>query len=336
MTHADYAIFFAVMAALVIALYVILDGFDLGVGILFPFAPRGVDRDTMMQSLAPMWDGNETWLVLGGHGLACRLPAGVQHIAAGVLCPAGVDVVRLGAAWRGVRVPLPGRPSGDRLDHRFRGRVDPGGVLPRGDPGRVRQWRHCRAGPTLRGRCVRLARRVFRRHGMGVVAGYAVLGATWLVWRTEGNTQIFAREIARPALLGTGAAIAVISIWTPIVHSAVAGRWFSWPGLVYLIPLPLVAAGAWLTAWRSLWGRREWAPFAATITLFLAALGGLGASIWPAAIPGVMTIEDAASSLRTQAIVAAALMMIVPLILAYVGYSYWVFRGKVGPGRYGH
>ena len=137
-------------------------------------------------------------------------------------------------------------------------------------------------------------------------------------------------------MLGTGAAIAVISIWTPIVHSAVAGRWFSWPGLVYLIPLPLVAAGAWLTAWRSLWGRREWAPFAATITLFLAALGGLGASIWPAAIPGVMTIEDAASSLRTQAIVAAALMMIVPLILAYVGYSYWVFRGKVGPGRYGH
>jgi cytochrome d ubiquinol oxidase subunit II len=162
------------------------------------------------------------------------------------------------------------------------------------------------------------------------------LGATWLIWRTEGNTRIFAREIARPALLGTGAAIALISIWTPIAHPAVAGRWFAWPGLAYLAPLPAIAAAAWLVAWRSLWGRAEWLPFAATILLFFAALVGLGVSIWPAAIPGVLTIEDASSSLRTQAIVATALVIIVPLILSYVGYSYWVFRGKVGPGHYDH
>jgi cytochrome d ubiquinol oxidase subunit II len=131
--------------------------------------------------------------------------------------------------------------------------------------------------------------------GLGVVAGYAVLGAGWLIWRTEGEVQQFARRSARPALLVTAAAIALVSVWTPLSLPPVAERWFSLPTMAILAPLPVLAAAAWLTAWRSLHSDREWLTFAASVVLFLAALGGIGASVWPFSVASIAAITSAGS-----------------------------------------
>jgi cytochrome d ubiquinol oxidase subunit II len=151
-----------------------------------------------------------------------------------------------------------------------------------------------------------------------------------LIWKTEGTTQASSRKFALATLFLTGAAIALISVWTPLSVPAIADRWFTLPHLVSLAPLPLLAAAAWVGVLRSLSGPRDWVPFLCAIVLFLASLGGLGASVWPYAIPGVMNIWDAASEQRTQVISFFAIAGIVPIILAYVSFSYWTFRGKVG------
>jgi cytochrome d ubiquinol oxidase subunit II len=164
--------------------------------------------------------------------------------------------------------------------------------------------------------------------GLGVIAAYALLGACWLIWKTEGGTQVFGRELAFTTLLCTVAALAVVSIWTPLAQSRIAARWFAWPDLVRLGWLPGIAVVACVGLMRSLWGRRDWAPFAWAIVLFAAALGGLAASLWPYAVPGTMTIWQASSTHRTQTIVAGALVIIVPIVLAYMALGYWTFRGK--------
>jgi cytochrome d ubiquinol oxidase subunit II len=161
------------------------------------------------------------------------------------------------------------------------------------------------------------------------IASNAVLGACWLIRKTDGSTQIFARELAFTTLLCTGVAIAVVSLWTPLSVPQIAQRGFTLPNLFFLAPLPLLAAAVWVGVLRALWGPREWAPFLLALVLFLTSLGGLGASIWPRAIPGVMTIWEASSQHRTQVIPSGALSAIVPIILAYVGFSCWTFRGKV-------
>jgi len=327
MSWIDFPTFFACAAGVVIALYVTLDGFDLGVGILFPFAPRTSDRDVMMRSLAPMWDGNETWLVLGGMVLLAGFP-----VAFSILLPAfyvPLALMLLGLVLRGVAFEF--RAQEGFLELTWSIAFTAGSVLAAFCQGAV-------LGAFIGGD-IQVTDRQFSGGpfdwlslfscltGLGVVAGYALLGAGWLIWRTEGNTRIFAREIARPALLATGAAIALVSIMFPHV----AARWFAWPSALLLAPLPIAAVIAWLAAWRGLWGERQWLPFTASIVLFVVSLAGIGASIWPDAIPGVMTIRQGVSSPRTQAIVAGAVIVIVPVILAYMTYSYWVFRGKIGP-----
>ncbi|MEI9924260.1 MAG: cytochrome d ubiquinol oxidase subunit II [Bradyrhizobium sp.] len=329
MTPIDYPVLFAIVSALAIGLYVTLDGFDLGVGILFPFAPSAKDRNRMMQSLAPMWDGNETWLVLGGMVLLCAFPTAFSILLPAFYVPLGMML--FGLVLRGISFEF--RSQGGPLQIGWTFAFAAGSFLAAFFQGAI-------LGAFVSGD-VTVADKQFAggpldwitlfsiATGFGVVAGYALLGAGWLIWRTEGTTQIFAREIARPTLMATGAAIALVSIWTPLSLSGIWARWFSWPNMIYLAPLPIVAALSWLVAWRSLWGRREWLPFCATILLFASSLGGLGASIWPAAVPGALTFWEASSALRTQEILALALAAILPLVLAYTAFSYWVFRGKI-------
>ena len=331
----DYPVLFALFAALAIGLYVTLDGFDLGVGILFPFAPATATRDAMMRSLAPMWDGNETWLVLGGMVLLAGFPGAFAILLPAFYVP--LALMLLGLVLRGVAFEF--RSQGGPLELGWTMAFSGGSALAGFCQGAI-------LGAFITGD-IAVANGQFAGSpfdwlqlfsvatGLGMVAFYALLGAGWLIWRTDGNTQIFAREIARVGLLATGAAIALGSLWTPLALPSVWARWFTLPGTVYLAPLPILAALAWLTAWRSLWSKREWLPFAATIVLLLTALAGLGISIWPAAIPGVMTIWQAASVHRTQVIVAGAIVVILPVILAYVGFSYWVFRGKIGASTAG-
>ncbi len=330
MAHFDYPTFFACAAGLVIALYVVLDGFDLGVGIIFPFAPLSSDRDTMMQTLAPTWDGNETWLVLGGMVLLVGFPAAFSVLLPAFYVP--LCVMLFGLVLRGVAFEFrsqsgpfqpvwsaafsggsaiaafcQGAVLGAFLDERIavRGGMFVGGPF---------DWLHPFSIAT----------------GLGVVAGYAVLGAGWLIWRTSGHTQIFAKEIVKPALVTAAVAILLISVWTSVSLPHVATRWFSWPSILMLAPLPALGAVAWITAWRSVWSVCEWRTFVAAVVLFLSALVGLGVSIWPAAIPGAMTIWEASSAPRTQALMAPAIALIIPVILSYVAFSYWVFRGKAG------
>lgn len=325
MASFDFATFFACAAGVVIALYVTLDGFDLGVGILFPFAPRTVDRDIMMRSLAPIWDGNETWLVLGGMVLLAGFPAAFAILLPAFYVP--LALMLFGLVLRGISFEFRSQggiftiawtiafAAGSTLAAFCQGAIL--GAFLHGD---ITVVDHHFAGGTFDWLSLFSV-----ATGLGVVAGYALLGAGWLIWRTEGNTQIFAREIARPALLGVGAAIALVSIWTPLTSPHVAARWFAWPSLLMLAPLPLIAGLAWVTAWRGLWGKRAWVPFVAAITLFVMSVAGLGVSVWPEAIPGVMTIWEGGASYRTQVIVAWAIVLIVPLILGYIGFSYHIF-----------
>lgn len=326
----DFPTFFACAAGLVIALYVTLDGFDLGVGILFPFAPRATDRDAMMRSLAPMWDGNETWLVLGGMVLLAGFPTAFSILLPAFYVP--LALMLFGLVLRGVAFEF--RSQRGALEIGWSAAFSGGSLLAGFCQGAI-------LGAFVDGRILVVGNRFAGgpfdwlsffsvATGLGVVAGYATLGAGWLIWRTSGNTQVFAREIARPALLGAGIAIALVSVWTPLASQAVAARWFSLPMALLLTPLPLAAVAAWMVAWRCLWDKeQQWLPFAASVALFLSALLGVGVSVWPAAIPGVMTIWEGVSAPRTQIIVAWALIVIVPVILSYVAFSYWVFRGKI-------
>jgi cytochrome d ubiquinol oxidase subunit II len=325
----DYTAFFAWAIGVVVFLYVTLDGFDLGVGILFPFAPRSSDRDVMMRSLAPMWDGNETWLVLGGMVLLAGFP-----LAFSILLPAfyvPLALMLFGLVLRGIAFEF--RSQRGALEIAWTIAFAGGSCLAAFCQGAIlgafiSGTVHA-AGGRFSGGPFDWLTPFSCATGLGVMAGYALLGAAWLIWRTDGATQTYAREIARPALLGTAAALILVSIWTPLALQQDTVRWFAWPSALFLAPLPLVALISWTVAWRGLWGDREWLPFVSSVMLFASSLAGVGASIWPAAIPGVITIWQSASSLRTQTIVAGAIVLIVPIILAYVLYSYWVFRGKV-------
>lgn len=325
----DYPILFAVFAALAIGAYVTLDGFDLGVGILFPFAQATTTRDAMMRSLAPMWDGNETWLVLGGMVLLAGFPAAFAILLPAFYVP--LVLMLLGLVLRGVAFEF--RSQGGPLEIGWTMAFSGGSILAGFCQGAILgsfiDGDVTAAGGRFAGGPFDWLHLFPIATGLGTVAFYALLGAGWLIWRTDGNTQIFAREIARPALLAAAAAIALVSLWTPLALPAVSARWFSWPNTLLLAPLPIIAALAWLTAWRALWGKRDWLPFVATIVLLLSALAGLGVSVWPWAIPGVMTIWQAASMHRTQVIVAGAILAILPVVLGYIAFSYWVFRGKI-------
>ena len=325
----DYPVLFTVFAALAIGAYVTLDGFDLGVGILFPFAPATATRDTMMRSLAPMWDGNETWLVLGGMVLLAGFPAAFAILLPAFYVP--LVLMLLGLVLRGVAFEF--RSQGGAFEIGWTMAFSGGSILAGFCQGAI-------LGSFIDGDVTAVGGRFAGgpfdwlhlfpiATGLGTVAFYALLGAGWLVWRTDGHTQIFAREIARAALLAVAAAIALVSLWTPLALPPVSARWFTWPNTLFLAPLPIVAALAWVTAWRAFWGKRDWLPFVATIVLLLSALAGLGVSVWPWAIPGVMTIWQAASMHRTQVIVAGAILAILPIVLSYVVFSYWVFRGKI-------
>jgi cytochrome d ubiquinol oxidase subunit II len=313
---------------LAVFMYVLLDGFDLGVGILFPFAPDDASRNVMMDSVAPIWDGNETWLVLGGIGLFAAFP-----LAFAIIIPASyfpILVMLLGLIFRGVAFEFRMKAHRSRFlwDHSFfwgsllatfaqgimlgsfvRGYE----VHGRQFAGSVFDW--VQAFPLI---C-----------GCGLVFGYVLLGATWLVTKTEGHLQHWARKKARLALFGVLIFIVIVSIWTPLLQEKIAQRWFSWPNIAWLAPVPIATAliAAWL--WNSLWSDREGIPFFAAMALFLTGYIGLAVSVWPYIVPHAISLWDAASSAKSQAFLLVGTLFLLPIIVMYTGWSYYVFRGKV-------
>ena len=334
MTEADLLpVIWAMVIAFAIVLYVVMDGFDLGIGILFPFAPSDADRDTMMNSVAPVWDGNETWLVLGGAGMFAAFPLAYSVLLSATYIP--IIVMLLALVLRGVAFEFRFKAEKSRFlwDIAFTA----GSTLAALAQGFV-------LGTFIDGVRVVDGRFVGGSFdwltpfncmtAVGLVAGYALLGSTWLIWRTEGGLQRWSRRQARILLLAVMVFVGLVSLWTPLAHAGIAARWFSWPNLLYLSPVPAVTAGFALLLWRGLAREHEVTPFLLTIGLFLLSFLGLGISLWPYAVPPEMTIWDAASQPESQKLMLIGVALLIPVILAYTGYSYWVFRGKVSEDFY--
>lgn len=308
--------------------YVLLDGFDLGVGILYAFAPHREARKLMMNSIAPVWDGNETWLILGVVGLLAAFPLAFAIIIPAVYFP--VLIMLLALAFRGVA-----------FEYHF------------GETAHVTVWdrgfsvgsliatfaQGIILGAFIQGFAVN--DRLFVGSswdcftpfslftGLALVFGYGLLGACWLILKTEGELQRSARHQGRICLIGVIFAIIIVSAWTPFVDPSVRQRWFTWPNLLYFSPIPLVTAALAIVEWRLLKKSNDIMPFFGALALFLLGYLGLAVSLFPMIVPFHFTIWQAASSPETQLFLAIGTLILLPIILIYTAWSYWVFWGKV-------
>jgi cytochrome d ubiquinol oxidase subunit II len=309
-------------------LYVLLDGFDLGLGILFPFAPSDKCRDRMMNSIAPFWDGNETWLVLSGGGLFAAFP-----LAYAILMPAfyiPVILMLLGLIFRGVAFEFRFKATGRSRriwDYAFHF----GSLAASFMQGMI-------LGAFVRG--VEVEGRSFAggafdwlnaysvMTGVAVVFGYALLGATWLVMKTDGITQDWARKCASYVLGYVGLFLGIVSISMPVMNADVRALWFSLPNLFYLLPVPLLTASLFVMIWRDLHRGREVRPFLMSIGVFLMGYIGLGISLWPWLIPFEITFRQAAATPTSQSLLLVGTAIMLPLVLTYTAFCYYLFRGK--------
>jgi cytochrome bd ubiquinol oxidase subunit II len=308
--------------------YVLFDGFDLGVGILYGFAPVEQWRNQIMGSVTPIWDGNETWLVLGGLGLLAVFPVAFAIIIPAVYFP--ILVMLLGLVFRGVAFEFRFKQTALR---RFwdRGFCIGSGVATFAQ-GVV-------LGTFIQGFDV--SGRVFAGTsfdwltpfsvftGIALMFGYGLLGAGWLIIKTEADLQDWSRRAGQFCLVGTTVAIVAVSIWAPLRDPSVAQRWFSWPNIGWLAPVPLLTAALVIAAWLALRARSEFLPFLCGTGLFLLSYIGIVISLWPMIVPFHFTIWQAASSESTQAFLLIGMLFLLPIILGYTAWSYWVFRGKI-------
>lgn len=320
---------FAVMA------YVVMDGFDLGIGLLFPRFPSGPDRDATMNSIAPVWDGNETWLVLGGGGLLAAFPLAYAVVLPALYPP--IIAMLLGLVLRGVAFEFRWR------DPAHRPRWDLGFTL---GSAIATIAQGVTLGALLQG--IRINGRSYAGGwwdwltpfsvltAASLCVGYALLGACWLIYKTESSVQHRAQQIARPLALFMMAAIALVSAFTPFLEIKYYQRWFAWPNLLVVAPVPLLVIISSAMLLRSLRRRQELAPFLWSLALFALSFVGLAVSIWPDVVPGRISIWEAAAPPSSQRFMLVGTAVIVPLILSYTAWSYWVFRGKVDTAGYHH
>ena len=318
-----------------VALYVILDGFDLGVALLFPTAKTEAERDQMMRSIAPFWDGNETWLVLGGGGLLVAFPRAYAIIMPAFYLP--IIIMLLGLIFRGVAFEF--RHVSLRSKSYWNVAFFAGSLVATLAQGAV-------LGGLIQG--IKVENGEFAGGafdwatpfsllcGLGLTAGYALLGAVWLVMKTEGAITERARKQAPLLLLVVMVLMGAVSLWTPLQFSQIAERWFSAPNIYYLWPVPIVTLlVAWAT-WHWLEAKRTVLPFFATIVLFLLGYFGLVVSIFPYLVPPSLTIWQTAAHPSSQKFMLAGTVILLPIILGYFAVVFWVFRGKVREGEAYH
>ena len=317
-----------------VAMYVILDGFDLGVGILFPFAENERQRDQMMASVAPFWDGNETWLVLGGGGLLVAFPRAYAVIMPALYLP--VIVMLLSLVFRGVAFEFRtvsrsktwlnvAFASGSTLAAFAQG-VILGGLIQG-----VKVENGAYAGGPLD-----WATPFALLCGLAMVAGYGLLGATWLVMKTEGAIADRARGQAKILLLTVLVFMAAVSLWTPLSQPRIYARWFSLPNFYFLWPVPAVTALAAYACWRWIEKGYDAPPFLAAIALFLLGYLGLVISNFPYLVPPSLSVWDTAAAPASQIFMLLGTLFLLPMILGYVAFVYWLFRGKVREGESYH
>lgn len=327
-------VIWAALIGTAVAMYVILDGFDLGIGILFPFSKSEAERDQMMRSIAPFWDGNETWLVLGGAGLLVAFP-----VAYGVIMPAfylPVILMLLALIFRGVSFEFR-LVSESKTAWNFA--FVAGSTLAAFSQGVI-------LGSLIQG--VRVENGAFAGGhfdwatpfaflcGLALIAGYALLGATWLVMKTEGAVAERARGQAKICLLLVLAFMAVVSLWTPLSIPRIAERWFSLPNFYFLWPVPTITGLIAFGLWRAIEARRDVLPFVASIALFLLGYLGLVISSYPYLVPPSLTVWDTAAAPSSQIFMLIGTVFLLPIILGYIIFIYWIFRGKVREGESYH
>lgn len=316
-----------------VALYVVLDGFDLGIAILFPMNPQEHRRDVMMNSVAPFWDGNETWLVLGGGGLFVAFPQAYGVIMPAVYLP--VIIMLLALVFRGVAFEFRwvSKPSHHFWDLAF----TYGSIVAAFMQGII-------LGTLVQG--IRVENGAFAGGtfdwltlfslftGAATVAGYALLGATWLTMKTEGEVADVAREHAKTLLLVVLAAMLIVSLWTPLAIDRIYDRWFTWPNFLFLSPVPLLTAGAAWLAWKGLHDKADHTTaFFASVALFLLGFVGLAISNVPYLVPPSLTIWQTAAHPSSQLFMLVGTLIMLPIILGYTAFVYFTFRGKIRHGE---
>lgn len=324
------SVIWAGLIAFAVLAYVLLDGFDLGIGILFPFLKSRQDRHLAMNTIAPIWDGNETWLVLGGGGLFAVFP-----LAYAIVMPALyplIIVMLLGLTFRGVAFEFVHRTkrmqgfwefgfwAGSLTAAIAQGMALGGlvqGIAVQGRAYAGGNWDWLTPFSALT--------------GLALVVGYALLGATWLILKTEGEIHDLAVRLARPLGAAMLALIGLVSLATVYRQPEYMARWFSWPTAIFSAIVPLLLAAAAWALWTGLRDHRDLRPFLASVAVFVLSYIGLGISFYPHIVPPGLTIADAAAPDSSLGFLLVGAAVLIPVILIYTAYSYWVFRGKIGP-----
>ena len=317
-----------------VAMYVILDGFDLGIGVLFPFSKNEGERDQMMRSIAPFWDGNETWLVMGGAGLFVAFPRAYAILMPAFYLPVIVMLVAL--VFRGVAFEFRTVSNTKTLwNIAFAVASITAGFAQGVILGGLIQGIVVRNG-AFAGGTFDWATPFGLICGLSVVAGYGLLGATWLVMKTDGAVQDRARAHAKQLLLAVLGCMAIVSLWTPLALPRIAERWFSLPNFYFLWPIPVVTALVAFALWRWLEQGRDVPPFLATIGLFLLGYLGLVISSFPYLVPPTLTVWDVAAAPSSQIFMLIGTLMLLPMVIGYIVFIFWLFRGKVRAGESYH
>jgi cytochrome bd ubiquinol oxidase subunit II len=329
MVALDFVPLWTLILGFGVFMYVLMDGFDLGVGILFRRAPGDAARDLMMNSVAPIWDGNETWLVLGGVALLAAFPLAFSIILPALYFP--ILVMLMALIFRGIAFELRFKAAPSSR-HRWDAAFHYGSLVATLAQGFV-------LGAFVQG--FRVEGRFFAGGSfdwltpfsvltaISLVLGYGLLGATWLIMKTEGMLQDWARAQARWLLMSVVLSIAIVSVWTPFLQPKIMERWFSWPNIALLSPVPIVTVWLALALWRAIDRRSEFVLFMGAMALFTMGYLGLAISLWPNIVPHSISLWDAAAAPRSQAFLIVGTLFLLPVIVGYTAWSYWVFRGKV-------
>lgn len=321
----DLPLIFMALMGLAILAYVILDGFDLGVGILLPFGNRE-EQDVMVSSIGPFWDANETWLVLGVGILLIAFPVAHGYILGALYLP--VAAMLVGLMLRGVAFELRVKAVGWHAElwnwlfwaGSFLASFAQGFMLGRYLTGFQAGWGFFFFSLMV---------------GAALCGGYVLLGATWLILRTEGELQQKAMAWTKWGLLWVALGVALVSLATPAVSQLVYARWFDFPATLALMVLPAATLVSWLWVWRSL-GRSDWKPFAGAVAIFVLAFLGLAYSVFPYVVLGWLTIWEAAAHPSALKVVLVGALIVLPFLFGYTVFAYRVFRGKAKAGLYGH
>lgn len=325
----DLPLIWAIIIIFGIMMYVIMDGFDLGIGILFPFIKGEKDRDVMMNTVAPVWDGNETWLVLGGAALFGAFPLAYSVVLSALYLP--LILMLVGLIFRGVA-----------FEFRFKARANKRHIWDKAFIGgsiAATFFQGVALGAFIDGIPV-----VDRQYagggldwlspftvfcGIALIVAYALLGCTWLIMKTEGHLQARMHKLGRPLALGVLVLMGVVSLWTPLAHSDIAARWFTLPNLFWFLPVPILVLVTMYGLLKAIARNAHYTPFLLTLVLIFLGYSGLGISLWPNIIPPSISIWDAAAPPQSQGFMLVGTLFIIPFILGYTFWSYYVFRGKV-------